>query len=58
MKIYSNCIRCGRKLKNEESKELGFGKICWEKWQSETMSNKLFVVRKDKKDESTRVRDI
>ena len=35
MKLYERCIRCGRKLKNEESKELGFGKVCWEKWNAE-----------------------
>ena len=41
-KEYSNCLRCGRKLKSEESKKLGFGKICFEKWQHETEAKKLF----------------
>ena len=26
------CNRCHRKLKDEKSKELGFGKICYEKY--------------------------
>lgn len=26
------CRRCHRKLKDEKSKELGFGKICYEKY--------------------------
>ena len=42
MEYYENCIRCGRKLKTEESRTRGFGKVCWEKWQMETKSNKLF----------------
>ena len=33
--LYEKCLRCGRKLKSESSKELGFGKICWEKYNSE-----------------------
>lgn len=28
---YIRCIRCGRLLKDDESKERGFGPICWEK---------------------------
>lgn len=40
--LYERCIRCGRKLKTDESKELGFGKVCWKKQQVETASKKLF----------------
>jgi hypothetical protein len=43
-KEYGTCLRCGRKLKSEESKKLGFGKICWEKWQSSKNANGLFSV--------------
>ena len=43
-KEYSNCLRCGRKLKSEESKKLGFGKICFEKLQHETEAKELFDV--------------
>ena len=42
MKLYEKCIRCGRKLKSAESKELGFGKVCYEKWNSELNMKKLF----------------
>lgn len=42
MKLYEKCIRCGRKLKSDESKELGFGKVCFEKWNSELNMKKLF----------------
>ena len=30
-KIHTHCLRCGRKLKSQEAKERGYGKICWEK---------------------------
>lgn len=42
MKLYERCIRCGRKLKNEESKKLGFGKVCFEKWYHEVNAKPLF----------------
>lgn len=42
IKIHEVCIRCGRKLKNEESRELGFGPTCYKKWQVESISKKLF----------------
>lgn len=47
--IRTHCIRCGRKLKTPESQELGFGKICWEKWNSGTHIKPLFSI--DTKDE-------
>lgn len=25
------CLRCGRRLKSEQSRELGYGEICWKK---------------------------
>lgn len=42
MKKYKTCLRCGRKLKSEESKTIGFGKVCWEKYKSEDNFKKLF----------------
>ena len=36
------CLRCGRKLKTEQSKLLGFGKTCWEKYNSESKYKALF----------------
>jgi hypothetical protein len=40
-KIYPVCKRCGRKLKTDETKERGMGKVCWEKSQH-TSKPKLF----------------
>ena len=51
MKTYENCIRCGRKLKTDESKERGFGKVCWEKWNKETKNKKLFKVESEGENE-------
>ena len=42
--IHKVCLRCGRKLKNSESRKLGFGKTCWEKFNSEQNLKKLFEV--------------
>ena len=36
------CLRCGRRLKNEEARILGYGKICWEKMQVKDKTNTLF----------------
>lgn len=34
-KIYPVCKRCGRKLKTDEAKELGFGPVCLLKVKTE-----------------------
>lgn len=44
MKKHTVCIRCGRKLKTEQSQELGFGKVCWEKYNNEGKYKDLFPV--------------
>lgn len=36
-KHYSKCLRCGRALKSEQSKIRGYGKICEQKMQSESV---------------------
>lgn len=28
---YNNCLRCGRKLRSEESRQRGYGDICYER---------------------------
>lgn len=33
-KLILVCRRCGRRLKTDEAKERGMGKICWEKSQN------------------------
>lgn len=48
--LHETCIRCGRKLKNQKSKELGFGIVCWQKWQEEHDIKKLFSVEEKNKD--------
>lgn len=35
-KEYQYCLRCGRKLKNEEARLLGMGKVCAEKSKHDT----------------------
>ena len=43
-KLYKVCLRCGRKLKNLEARQRGFGKICFEKWkESQNHKKQLFT---------------
>ena len=50
--LHETCLRCNRKLKTEESKKLGFGKICWEKHNSDKRLKALFEIpEKEIKDE-------
>lgn len=51
--LHENCLRCGRKLKSQASKELGFGKVCWEKYNSEDNYKKLFPIGEDEKCEKS-----
>lgn len=44
MKRYEKCLRCGRKLKTTESQELGFGKTCWVKYNTENTFKELFPL--------------
>ena len=40
---HSHCLRCGRKLKSDTAKHLGYGKICWQKVQNDKKKyKKLF----------------
>jgi len=34
IKEYTYCLRCGRKLKNEEAKKIGYGVVCYKKIQT------------------------
>ena len=40
-KLYTHCLRCGRKLKNEEAQKLGYGPICIKKIPKK-QENRLF----------------
>ena len=41
-KEHEFCLRCGRRLKNEEARKLGYGKVCFEKMQIKDKTNPLF----------------
>lgn len=41
-KMYSYCLRCGKKLKDVQSRLLGYGPICYEKVCKEQHGTKLF----------------
>ena len=45
VKEYLFCLRCGRRLRKQEAKELGYGKICYEKMKKETRKKTLFKVK-------------
>ena len=40
-KEHDRCLRCGRKLKTDEARKIGYGKICLERVKKET-KNRLF----------------
>jgi hypothetical protein len=46
MILYDRCLRCGRKLKKEEYRKIGYGKICLEKKMSNTQKM-LFPLDKE-----------
>lgn len=39
---HNYCLRCGRKLKNEEYKKIGYGAICLEKMKVQKGRKRLF----------------
>jgi hypothetical protein len=41
-KEYSHCLRCGRKLKNEKAKKIGYGVVCERKMRHENKVRRLF----------------
>ena len=41
-KPYDRCLRCGRKLKNEQARLRGFGDVCYKKHLVENNKVKLF----------------
>ena len=43
-KIYTRCLRCGRKLKNEEARKIGYGKVCLEKARQSGKIKELISV--------------
>lgn len=45
-KEYQYCLRCGRKLKNEQAKKLGYGVVCYKKLQSAVVFKQLFTKKR------------
>lgn len=43
-KYHKVCLRCGRKLKSEESRKLGYGAVCYKKMRLLKAGNPLFYV--------------
>ena len=41
-KDYEKCLRCGRRLKNEEARKIGYGRTCLIKIKSELKVKRLF----------------
>jgi len=39
-KEYTHCLRCGRKLKNEKAKKIGYGVVCERKIRNENNKNR------------------
>jgi hypothetical protein len=50
------CKRCGRKLKNPESMEVGFGKICYQKFMAESLLKPLFDVKQGEVNETEKTK--
>ena len=48
-KQYTHCLRCGRKLRTEKTKQLGYGPTCYAKILMKTMKRGLFEIEKDNK---------
>ena len=56
-KLHTKCIRCGKQLKSQVSKELGFGPVCWVKWNNESILKPLFVDGKTDKEKTDGTND-
>ena len=49
MKLYDRCLRCNRKLKTDEARHIGYGKICLEKSKKSNVINLLEVENEKRK---------
>lgn len=41
---YENCLRCGRKLRTETSKLIGYGEVCLKREQTSGKYKELFSI--------------
>ena len=48
--LYNRCLRCNRKLKTEEAKRIGYGKVCLEKSKKSKVINLLEVENEKRKE--------
>lgn len=44
-KLYTHCLRCGRRLKTDDARLRGMGNTCWEKAQKSPKIKLLFEVK-------------
>lgn len=42
------CLRCGRRLKSQEARMLGYGTVCYKKMQSQKSVPRLFSLHSGK----------
>lgn len=42
LKEHEYCLRCGRKLKNQDARLLGYGTICYKKSRTDSTKKSLF----------------
>lgn len=45
-KMYEYCLRCGRQLKNEKAKALGYGTVCYKKLLTKRYIKPLFETKR------------
>ena len=48
-KDYDRCLRCNRKLKTEEARKIGYGKVCLEKSKHSMHTINLLEVGNEKR---------
>lgn len=48
-KKYKTCLRCGRRLKTDKARQLGYGDTCYRKIMGCNKSSSLFDINKSKK---------
>lgn len=46
-KEHEFCLRCGRKLKNPQARQIGYGAVCLKKMQTD-MTKRLFDGKQEK----------
>ena len=42
---YTHCIKCGKKLKTQEARKRGMGRICFEKFKEDSKKQRLFEMK-------------